>query len=128
MRITRRNLRSLVENFLREEAGSKYICPNCGKHHKGAEITRLKKDKKCLGCQHPLGKKKQGRSWGTPPPGAKSESIFRSLYERAKKIACPAPTQSVALNTANRDRAIQADFIEYGFYCLPNGINYKKCC
>ena len=27
---------------------------------------------------------------------------------------CPAPTQDVALNTANRDRAIQADFIRYG--------------
>ena len=27
---------------------------------------------------------------------------------------CPAPTQDVALNTANRDRAIEADFIRYG--------------
>ena len=27
---------------------------------------------------------------------------------------CPAATQDVALNTANRDRAIQADFIRYG--------------
>ena len=29
-------------------------------------------------------------------------------------MECPAPTQDVALNTANRDRAIQADFINYG--------------
>ena len=27
---------------------------------------------------------------------------------------CPAPTQSVALNTANRDRAIRSDYINYG--------------
>ena len=27
---------------------------------------------------------------------------------------CPAPTQDVSLNTANRDRAIKADFIQYG--------------
>jgi hypothetical protein len=27
---------------------------------------------------------------------------------------CPAATQDVALNTANRDRAIEADFIRYG--------------
>ena len=26
---------------------------------------------------------------------------------------CPAPTQDVALNTANRDRAIEADFFRY---------------
>ena len=34
------------------------------------------------------------------------------LFEAA--MPCPAPTQNVALNTANRDRAIQADFIKYG--------------
>ena len=34
------------------------------------------------------------------------------LFEAA--MPCPAPTQNVALNTANRDRAIQADFINYG--------------
>ena len=34
------------------------------------------------------------------------------LYEAA--MACPAATGNVALNTANRDRAIQADFINYG--------------
>ena len=28
--------------------------------------------------------------------------------------SCPAATQDVSLNTANRDRAIQADFIKYG--------------
>ena len=34
------------------------------------------------------------------------------LFEAA--MACPAATGNVALNTANRDRAIQADFIKYG--------------
>ena len=39
------------------------------------------------------------------------------LVEQAKKELtqeCPASTQDVSLNTANRDRAIQADFIKYG--------------
>ena len=34
--------------------------------------------------------------------------IREAIEENAK--ACPAPTQNVGLNTANRDRAIQADF------------------
>ena len=38
--------------------------------------------------------------------------IREAIEENAK--ACPAPTQNVGLNTANRDRAIQADFIKYG--------------
>ena len=36
----------------------------------------------------------------------------RKLFEAA--MPCPAPTQNVALNTANRDRAIQTDYINYG--------------
>jgi len=42
---------------------------------------------------------------------------IKSLVEQAKdelNKECPAPTQDVSLNTANRDRAIQADFIKYG--------------
>ena len=34
------------------------------------------------------------------------------LFEAA--MPCPAPTQNVALNTANRDKAIQTDYINYG--------------
>ena len=34
------------------------------------------------------------------------------LFEAA--MPCPAPTQNVALNTANRDRTIQTDYINYG--------------
>ena len=38
--------------------------------------------------------------------------INEAIDETAKE--CPAATQDVSLNTANRDRAIQADFIKYG--------------
>ena len=38
--------------------------------------------------------------------------IREALEDKVKE--CPAPTQDIALNTANRDRAIQADFIKYG--------------
>ena len=38
--------------------------------------------------------------------------IREALEDKVKE--CPAPTQNVGLNTANRDRAIQADFIKYG--------------
>ena len=39
-------------------------------------------------------------------------SLFEGEADDIKK--CPAPTQSVALNTANRDRAITSDYINYG--------------
>ena len=42
---------------------------------------------------------------------------IKLLVEQAKdelNKECPASTQDVSLNTANRDRAIQADFIKYG--------------
>ena len=45
------------------------------------------------------------------------ESELRQLIREAKEEVekeCPAATQDVSLNTANRDRAIQADFIKYG--------------
>ena len=38
--------------------------------------------------------------------------IREALEDQVKE--CPASTQDVSLNTANRDRAIQADFINYG--------------
>ena len=45
------------------------------------------------------------------------KSTLRQLIREAledKVKECPAPTQNVGLNTANRDRAIRADFIKYG--------------
>ena len=38
--------------------------------------------------------------------------IREALEDQVKE--CPAATQDISLNTANRDRAIQADFIMYG--------------
>ena len=38
--------------------------------------------------------------------------IREAIEENVK--ACPAPIQDLELNTANRNRAIQADFIKYG--------------
>ena len=40
-------------------------------------------------------------------------NIIKEQTEKTVK-QCPASTQDVSLNTANRDRAIQADFIKYG--------------
>jgi len=38
--------------------------------------------------------------------------IREALEDKAKE--CPAPTQDLELNTLNRNRAIQADYIKYG--------------
>ena len=43
----------------------------------------------------------------------KLRQFIREAIEENVK-ACPAPTQDLELNTANRNRAIQADFIKYG--------------
>ena len=42
------------------------------------------------------------------------------IKEQTEKVSkeCPASTQDLSLNTANRDRAIQADFIKYFFHVL----------
>ena len=50
--------------------------------------------------------------------------IEGKLFEAA--MECPAATQDVALNTANRDRAIQADFINYGPLNVEEPGNYWK--
>jgi len=45
----------------------------------------------------------------------KNFNLYRLFEGEADDIKkCPAPTQSVALNTANRDRAITSDYINYG--------------
>ena len=41
------------------------------------------------------------------------KNVIREQTEETTK-QCPSSTQDVSLNTANRDRAIQADFIKYG--------------
>ena len=44
---------------------------------------------------------------------SKLRNIIKEQTEKVSK-ECPASTQDLSLNTANRDRAIQADFIKYG--------------
>ena len=39
--------------------------------------------------------------------------VIEQKYSKKEK-QCPAPTQDIALNTANRDRAIAAEHIKYG--------------
>ncbi len=41
------------------------------------------------------------------------KNVIKEQTEKTIK-QCPAATQDLSLNTANRDRAIQADFIKYG--------------
>ena len=48
--------------------------------------------------------------------------IHEAIDETVKE--CPAPTQDVSLNTANRDRAIEADFIKYGPLNVEEPGNY----
>ena len=44
---------------------------------------------------------------------SKLRQVIREALEDQVR-ECPASTQDISLNTANRDRAIQADFINYG--------------
>jgi len=49
--------------------------------------------------------------------GSMKESELRQIIREAledKVKECPAPTQDLELNTLNRNRAIQADYIKYG--------------
>ena len=63
MKISRQNLKRIVESFLLEDKKSKkeYICPNCGHVHKSEEdIEGLLTDKKCVKCGFSFeGKKKK---------------------------------------------------------------------
>jgi hypothetical protein len=45
------------------------------------------------------------------------ETVYQALVglsENSKNFSCPVPAKSVAINTANRDRAVKSDFITYG--------------
>ena len=45
---------------------------------------------------------------------AKMIKLKELLIKEQEEQKCPAATQDLIVNTANRDRAIQADFIKYG--------------
>ena len=45
---------------------------------------------------------------------AKMIKLKELLIKEQEEQKCPSATQNLVVNTANRDRAIQADFIKYG--------------
>ena len=60
-----------------------------------------------------------------------SLSIIVNAEEAGEKVGgkeklCPAPTQDLMLNTANRDRAIKVDFIKYGPLNVEKPGNFWK--
>tara|TARA_R110001632_G_scaffold76631_1_gene173802 strand:- start:230 stop:919 length:690 start_codon:yes stop_codon:yes gene_type:complete len=107
MRISRQNLKRIVESFLVEDNKKLWVCPKCGHKHEKEPSG------KCSNCSHPYDDKFQGKSWSKPKL-VKSESVFGKLYEQAKNFVCPTATQDLGVNTANRDRAIKLDWIIYG--------------
>jgi hypothetical protein len=60
---------------------------------------------------------KQWLGIGVVENGNMKKSELRQIIKEALKDnvkECPAPTQDLELNTANRNRAIEAEFIKYG--------------
>jgi len=52
-------------------------------------------------------------------------NLIKEVLEDSVK-QCPAPTQNLELNTANRNRAIQAEFIKYGPLNLSDESYWKE--
>jgi len=120
MKITRRNLKRLIEHFLNEEKSGKYVCPKCG--HKHAKEPK----NKCNNCGHAYDNKFQGKHW-VKPNEKKNESIIPLVFEAIIKFTCPAATQNVELNTANRDRARNKNgHIKYGPLNIDEPGDYWK--
>jgi len=104
MRISRHQLKKLVESFLSEKKSTtKVKCPKCG------TVNEAGIDK-CKNCKHDYDSKFDGRSWTE----VKNENRLYHLFEQAAKFICPKPAKSVELNTVNRDRGIKASHIKYG--------------
>jgi len=51
---------------------------------------------------------------------------LKALIEQASKLACPASTQNLKLNTKNRNRAIKAKHIQYGPLNLSDNAYWKR--
>ena len=104
MRISRHQLKKLVESFLSEKKSTtKVKCPKCGTINE-AGIDKCKK------CSHDYDSKFEGDPWTE----VKNENKIYRLFEQAAKFVCPKPAKSVELNTVNRDRAIAENHIIYG--------------
>ena len=107
MRISKLQLKKLVESFLNEKKEDLWICPRCGHKHK-------KEPKgKCKGCGLKYDDKWQGKAW-TKPTSEKNENRLYRLFEQAVKFVCPKPAKSIEINTINRDRGIKTSHIKYG--------------
>ena len=52
--------------------------------------------------------------------------MIKIIISKVKKLACPAPTQDLKLNTKNRDKAIEAKHIMYGPLNLSDEGYWKK--
>ena len=104
MKISRKQLKKLIESFLYEKTSTKTMqCPKCGTiNDSGID--------KCANCGHDYDETFQGKAWKEVAKENKKLKIF----EKVTKFLCPAPVKSVELNTLNRDRAIREDFIKYG--------------
>ena len=76
MKITRRQLKKLVESFLSEKKSTtKVKCPKCG------TINEAGIDK-CKNCKHDYDSKFDGKSWTE----AKNENKLYQLFEQAVKF------------------------------------------
>ena len=116
MKITRKQLKKLIESFLHEKTSTKTMkCPKCG------TINEPGIDK-CSNCGHDYDEPFQGRAWQKVVKEIKKLKIL----EKVTKFLCPEPAKSVELNTLNRDRAIRKDFIKYGPLNIEEPADYWK--
>jgi len=124
MKISRKNLKIIIESLLNEDKYDKeYICPNCGHNHSSkGDISALFKNGKCVKCGFSF-KGKDRKSWKIKK--INEEVAIRSIEEQRKrrkgrkkkvkkKDKCPTATLDISVNTANRDRARKLDWIMYG--------------
>ena len=117
MKITRKQLKKLIESFLHEKTSTKTMkCPKCG------TINEPGIDK-CSNCGHDYDEKFEGRKWKRI---GKIRKGLNKIKNKTSEFLCPEPAKSVELNTRNRDRAIREDFIKYGPLNIEEPGDYWK--
>ena len=99
MKISRKDLKKIVDALLREAKAGVYVCPKCGHEHDHEP------DGKCSNCGHKYDEPWQKKEWSKPK---------ENISEQKKEIPCPTATTDISVNTANRDRARKLDWIMYG--------------